>query len=108
MADGYPENAIALVGKITERLLKQLWIHHGAPGTPDGKALADLISGCRPYIRSHRVIGALHEILGMASSAVSNSYNPSPLMLGSAAYLILFIPVVVAARWIETKYAWKR
>jgi polar amino acid transport system permease protein len=51
---------------------------------------------------------ALHEILGMASSAVSNSYNPSPLILGSAAYLILFIPVVVAARWIETKYSWKR
>ena len=51
---------------------------------------------------------ALHEILGMASSAVSNSYNPSPLILGSAAYLVLFIPVVVAARWIETKYSWKR
>ena len=51
---------------------------------------------------------ALHEILGMASSAVSNSYNPSPLILGSAAYLILFIPVVVAARWIEKKYSWKR
>jgi polar amino acid transport system permease protein len=51
---------------------------------------------------------ALHEILGMASSAVSNSYNPSPLMLGAAAYIILFLPVVVAARWIETKFAWKR
>jgi polar amino acid transport system permease protein len=51
---------------------------------------------------------ALHEILGVASSAVSNSYNPSPLMMGSAAYLVLFIPVVVAARWIETKFAWKR
>jgi polar amino acid transport system permease protein len=51
---------------------------------------------------------ALHEILGMASSAVSNSYNPSPLIMGSAAYLILFIPVVVLARWIETKFAWKR
>jgi polar amino acid transport system permease protein len=51
---------------------------------------------------------ALHEILGMASSAVSNSYNPSPLMMGSAAYLILFIPVVVAGRWIETRFSWKR
>jgi len=51
---------------------------------------------------------ALHEILGMASSAVSNSYNPSPLMMGAAAYLVLFLPVVVAARWIETKFAWKR
>ena len=51
---------------------------------------------------------ALHEILGMASSAVSNSYNPSPLMMGAAAYLILFVPVVVGARWVETKFAWKR
>jgi len=51
---------------------------------------------------------ALHEILGMASSAVSNSYNPSPLMMGAAAYIVLFLPVVVAARWIETKFAWKR
>jgi polar amino acid transport system permease protein len=51
---------------------------------------------------------ALHEILGMASSAVSNSYNPSPLVLGAAAYLVLFLPVVVAARWIETRFAWKR
>jgi polar amino acid transport system permease protein len=51
---------------------------------------------------------ALHEILGMASSAVSNSYNPSPLMMGAAAYLVLFVPVVVGARWVETRFAWKR
>ena len=51
---------------------------------------------------------ALHEILGMASSAVSNSYHPSPLIMAAAAYIILFLPVVVAARWIETKFAWKR
>jgi len=51
---------------------------------------------------------AVTEILGQASSAMSNSYNPSPLMLGAAAYLVLFLPVVVAARWIETKFAWKR
>ncbi len=51
---------------------------------------------------------AVTEILGQASSAMSNSYNPSPLMMGAAAYLVLFLPVVVAARWIETKFAWKR
>ena len=51
---------------------------------------------------------AVSEILGQASSAVSNSCNPSPLMMGAAAYLVLFLPVVVAARWIETKFAWKR
>ncbi len=51
---------------------------------------------------------AVTEILGQASSAVSNSYNPSPLTLGAAAYVILFLPVVVLGRWVERKYAWKR
>ena len=51
---------------------------------------------------------AVSEILGMASSAVSNSYNPSPLTLGAGAYLILFLPVVVFGRWLETRMAWKR
>ena len=51
---------------------------------------------------------AVSEILGMASSAVSNSYNPSPLTLGAAAYLILFFPMVVLGRWLETKMRWKR
>ena len=51
---------------------------------------------------------AVTEILGQASSAVSNSYNPSPLMLGAAAYIILFLPVVVLGRWVETRFAWKR
>ena len=51
---------------------------------------------------------AVSEILGMASSAVSNSYNPSPLTLGAIAYLILFLPMVVFGRWLETRMAWKR
>jgi polar amino acid transport system permease protein len=50
---------------------------------------------------------AVSEILGMASSAVSNSYNPSPLTLGAGAYLVLFFPMVVAGRWLETRMAWK-
>jgi polar amino acid transport system permease protein len=51
---------------------------------------------------------AVSEILGMASSAVSNSYNPSPLTLGAAAYLVLFFPMVVFGRWLETTMRWKR
>ena len=51
---------------------------------------------------------ALSEILGAASSGVSNSYNPSPLTLGAAAYLVLFIPVVAFGRWVETRFAWTR
>jgi polar amino acid transport system permease protein len=53
------------------------------------------------------VIG-LSEILSQASSGVSFSFNPSPLTLGAAAYLVLFLPVVVFGRWVETRFAWKR
>lgn len=48
------------------------------------------------------------EILGSAQSAVAFSSNPSPLTLGAVAYLLLFIPVVMLGRWIETRFAWKR
>lgn len=51
---------------------------------------------------------ALGEILYQAQSAYSFSYNPSPLLLGAVAYLILFVPVVIFGRWIETRFAWKR
>jgi polar amino acid transport system permease protein len=53
------------------------------------------------------VIG-LADILSQASSGVSHSFNPSPLTLGAIAYLILFLPVVILGRWIETRFAWKR
>lgn len=51
---------------------------------------------------------AVGEILYQAQSAYSFSYNPSPLLLGALAYLILFIPVVYFGRWVETRFAWKR
>ena len=51
---------------------------------------------------------AVNEILGAASSAVSNSYNPSPLTMAAIAYLAIFLPVVVLGRWIETRFAWKK
>lgn len=51
---------------------------------------------------------AVGEILYQAQSAYSFSYNPSPLLMGAVAYLILFIPVVYFGRWIETRFAWKR
>ena len=47
---------------------------------------------------------AVQEVLGAASSAMSNSYNPSPLLLGAGAYLLLFVPVVVLGRHIEQRY----
>jgi polar amino acid transport system permease protein len=51
---------------------------------------------------------AVSEILGAASSAVSNSYNPSPLTLAAAGDLILFLPMVIMGRWLETRMRWKR
>lgn len=51
---------------------------------------------------------ALSEIVSQASSAASLAGNPTPLTLGAAAYLVIFVPVVVLGRWIETRFAWKR
>ncbi|MBY0338787.1 MAG: amino acid ABC transporter permease [Acetobacteraceae bacterium] len=51
---------------------------------------------------------AVSEILGQAQAGVSFAFNATPLTLGAVAYLILFFPVVVAGRWVETRFAWKR
>jgi polar amino acid transport system permease protein len=51
---------------------------------------------------------AVQEILYQAYSGLSFSYNPSPLTLGALAYLVLFLPVVIFGRWIETRFSWKR
>ena len=48
------------------------------------------------------------EILTQAVTGQSFSGNASPLTLGAAAYLVLFLPFVVAGRWVETRFAWKR
>jgi polar amino acid transport system permease protein len=51
---------------------------------------------------------AVPEILGAAQAGVSFSFNPTPLTLGAVAYLILFLPVVIAGRWVEQHYKAKR
>jgi polar amino acid transport system permease protein len=51
---------------------------------------------------------AVPDILGAAQAGVSFSFNPTPLTLGAAAYLLLFLPVVILGRWVETRFAWKR
>ena len=53
------------------------------------------------------VIG-VPEILNQATTAVSFAGNATPLTLGALAYLVLFLPVVILGRWIETRFAWKR
>ena len=51
---------------------------------------------------------AVPDILGAAQAGVSFSFNPTPLTLGALAYLVLFLPVVILGRWVETRFAWKR
>ena len=75
LGDGYPENAIALVGKITERILKQLWRHHNVPGDPGGKALSELIKGAQPYIRSSTVLDSLRDIQRLRNRSAHDGYD---------------------------------
>jgi polar amino acid transport system permease protein len=53
------------------------------------------------------VIG-VGEILNQATAATSFAGNATPLMMGAIAYVILFIPVVVLGRYLETRFAWRR
>jgi len=53
------------------------------------------------------VIG-VPEILSVATTSQSFVGNSTPLVMGAVAYVLLFIPVVVFGRWLETRFAWKR
>ena len=53
------------------------------------------------------VIG-VPEILNVASTAQSFVGNSTPMMLGALAYVVLFLPVVLFGRWLESRFAWKR
>lgn len=75
--DGYPENAVALVGKLAEKLLKELWRHHGVEGDPSTKALNDLVKRCRPHIRSSTVLDALDDIRRLRNRSTHDGYDIS-------------------------------
>lgn len=75
--DGYPENAVALVGKLTEKLLKELWRHHNIEGDPTTKALNDLVKRCRPHIRSSTVMDALDDIRRLRNRSTHDGYDIS-------------------------------
>lgn len=48
---------------------------------------------------------SLPETLGQAQSVTAMVANPSPLTLAAAFYVLLFLPLVVASRWIEWRSA---
>lgn len=52
------------------------------------------------------VIG-LPDILGQATTAQSFSGNASPLTVAAIVYTLLFLPIVIAARWMESRYQWR-
>ncbi|MEM6488356.1 MAG: amino acid ABC transporter permease [Pseudomonadota bacterium] len=53
------------------------------------------------------VIG-VSDILNQATTAQSFSGNASPLLLAAVAYVVIFLPLVVASRWLEARFAARR
>jgi len=47
---------------------------------------------------------ALPETLGQAESLIGTLANASPLTLAAGFYLLLFVPLVIASRWLERRY----
>lgn len=50
---------------------------------------------------------AVQEILSQAGAAQAFSANTTPLTMAAIAYLIMFLPLVVASRWVESRFAWR-
>jgi polar amino acid transport system permease protein len=50
---------------------------------------------------------ALSEVLNNAQSATSVAGNPTPLTMAALAYLVIFIPVMLGARRLETRMQWR-
>lgn len=48
------------------------------------------------------------EILSSATTAQSFSGSATPLTMSVVAYLVIFLPMVVVARWLESRTAWKK
>ncbi len=51
---------------------------------------------------------AVQEILGEALAAQGFAANTTPLTMAAIGYLLIFLPLVVLSRWVETRFAWKR
>ena len=49
---------------------------------------------------------AVPEMLGEAIAATAYSSNSTPLMMAAAGYLVIFLPLAVLSRRIETRFRW--
>lgn len=50
----------------------------------------------------------VEEMLTVAQTSLAYAANTSPLTMAAIGYLLIFFPLTMASRWIETRYAWKR
>ena len=95
--DGYPENAVSLIGKATERVLKALWAQHEVPGDPSSRSLNDLIKGTRDHIDSSVVLDALADVRTMRNRSAHDGYE----VVTEDAHLVLHRFVTIL-EWFET------
>ena len=51
---------------------------------------------------------AVDELLTQAGTAQAYAANTSPLTVAAIGYLLIFFPLVVFSRWVESRYGWKR
>lgn len=51
---------------------------------------------------------AVEEMLTVAQTSLAYAANTSPLTLAVIGYFIIFFPLVILSRWIESRFAWKR
>jgi polar amino acid transport system permease protein len=51
---------------------------------------------------------AVPEVLNLATSALSEAANSTPLTMAALLYLLLFAPLVIVSRWLERRYPPRR
>jgi hypothetical protein len=100
VVDGYPENAVTLVGKAAERVLKEVWIRQGVPGDPSSRALNDLIKGTRDHIDRSGVLDSLADIQRLRNRSAHDGYE----VAAEDAYLALR-RLVTILEWFESSSA---
>lgn len=71
---GFPENAVTLVGKLIERILKESWDYYEVIGKPEGKGLNELIKGVKEHINSPGVLQALADIQQLRNRSAHDGY----------------------------------
>ncbi|MDF1793014.1 MAG: amino acid ABC transporter permease [Thalassobaculaceae bacterium] len=50
----------------------------------------------------------VEEMLTVAQTSLAYAANTSPLTMAAVGYLLIFFPLTMASRWVESRYAWKR